>query len=170
MFKSIKLTLITALFMAMTTVTILFLRIPFANGIIHIGDTLIYLAACILPFPYGLIAAGIGGAMANMLGGHIVWAPFTLVIKALLTLPYSSKNERILTTRNALMVFPAGLITMAGYFIAGWLLFDMAGAVTGLFGDFIQAAGSAVLFIIIAAALDKVKFKQKVMSINFVTN
>jgi uncharacterized repeat protein (TIGR04002 family) len=159
--KPIKLTLITALFMAMTAIFILFVRIPYGVGIIHVGDSIIYLSACILPFPYALIAAGIGGAMANVLGGHLMFAPFTLIIKALITLPYSAKSEKILTKRNALMVLPAGLITIAGYFVAVWVLFDIPIAIGAIYGDVIQAAGSAVLFIVIAAALDKVRFKQR---------
>jgi uncharacterized repeat protein (TIGR04002 family) len=161
--KSIKLLIISALFTAITAIFILFVRIPVvvSGGIIHVGDSIIYLAACILPFPYALIAAGIGGAMANVLGGHLMFAPFTMIIKALITLPYSAKSEKILTKRNALMVLPAGCITVAGYFVAVWVLFDIPIAVAAIYGDVIQAAGSAVLFIVIAAALDKVKLKQR---------
>jgi uncharacterized repeat protein (TIGR04002 family) len=155
--------IITALFTAMTTVFILFVRIPYGVGIIHVGDSVIYLAACILPAPYALFAAAFGGAMANTLGGHIMFAPFTLIIKALLTLPYSSKSEKILTVRNALMVFPAGLITVGGYFAAVWVLFGREAAIAAIYGDVIQAAGSAVLFIAVAAALDRVKFKQRII-------
>jgi uncharacterized repeat protein (TIGR04002 family) len=161
--KSIKLMLITALFMAMTAVFILFVRIPYGVGIIHVGDSIIYLAACILPFPYALIAAGVGGAMANVLGGHLMFAPFTLIIKALITLPYSAKSEIILTKRNALMVLPAGVITIAGYFVTVWILFDRAAAIAAVYGDVIQATGSAVVFIVLAAALDKAKFKQRII-------
>lgn len=52
----------TGLFAAMICVTTAFiLHIPAANGYIHIGDSIIYIAACILPLPYGVAAAGIGG-------------------------------------------------------------------------------------------------------------
>lgn len=154
--------LITALFMAMTATFILFVRIPAGVGIIHVGDSLIYLAACILPAPYALIAAAFGGAMANALGGHIIFIVPTFIIKALITLPYSAKSEKILTKINAFMTLPSGLITIGGYFAAVWILFDKATATAAIYGDVIQAAGSAVLFFAVAAALDKVKFKQKV--------
>jgi uncharacterized repeat protein (TIGR04002 family) len=161
--KSIKYMLITALFMAMTTTFILFVRIPYGVGIIHIGDSIIYLAACVLPAPYALAAAAFGGATANVLGGHVMFAPFTFIIKALLTLPFSCKSERILTRRNALMVLPAGLITIGGYFAAVWVLFDRETAIAAVYGDVIQAAGSAAVFIAVAAALDRVRFKQRVV-------
>jgi uncharacterized repeat protein (TIGR04002 family) len=159
----LKFMIVSALFAAMTTTFILFVRIPAGPGIIHVGDSLIYLAACILPAPYALIAAALGGAMANALGGHFIFIIPTFIIKALISLPFSSKSEKILTKRNALMVFPAGLITIAGYFLAVWILFDYPIAIAAIYGDLIQASGSAVLFIAIAAALDKIKFKQALM-------
>ncbi|MCL2633030.1 MAG: TIGR04002 family protein [Oscillospiraceae bacterium] len=158
--RTIKLTIVTALFTALVTVFTFFVKIPIANGYIHVGDSIVYLAACILPFPYALIAAGIGGAFADTFGGYVIYIIPTLIIKALITLPYNSKSEKILTKRNALMVIPAGLITVVGYFITAFLFFGWAGAVVGLIGDVIQAAGSAVLFIVFATALDRVKFKR----------
>ena len=161
MSKSIRLMLITAMFTAMVAVLTFFVKIPIANGYIHTGDSIIYLAACILPFPYALFAAGIGGAFADALGGYVVYIVPTLIIKALITLPYSHKSEKILTRKNMLMVVPTGIITIAGYFITGWVLWGWAGAVAGLLGDVIQAGGSAVLFIVFATALDKVNFKKR---------
>ena len=32
------------------------------EGYIHLGDSFIYLSACVLPFPYCLIAGALGGA------------------------------------------------------------------------------------------------------------
>ena len=159
--KSIKIMLITALFMAMTAVLTLFLKIPVPNGYIHVGDSVIYLAACILPFPYALIAAGVGGALADMLGGYIIWIIPTLIIKMLNTLPFTSKCERILTVRNALTAVVSGLITIVGYCIASGIIYGRAAAIASIIGSAVQAAGSAVLFLVFAAALDKIKFKQK---------
>ena len=52
---------VTALFAAAITVmTAYMLHIPIpTGGYIHLGDTLIYLAACLLPFPYAAAAATI---------------------------------------------------------------------------------------------------------------
>jgi len=161
--KHTKHLLTSAVFAAMITTMILFVRIPTGPGIIHVGDSLIYLAACLLPTPYALIAAAIGGATANALGGHFIFIIPTFIIKALISLPFSSKSDRILTKRNVLMVVPAGMITIIGYFIAVWILFGRQTAIVYIYGDVIQAVGSAVLFIVLAVALDKLKFKQRFM-------
>jgi len=157
----IKHLITSAIFAAMTAAMILFIKIPAGVGIIHVGDGIIYLAACILPTPYALIAAAIGGAAANALGGHFVFIIPTFIIKALISLPFSCKSDRLLTKRNMLMVIPAGIITIVGYFLAVWVLFDYATAIAAIYGDFVQAIASAVLFIVIAAALDKIRFKQR---------
>ena len=50
------------------------------GGYIHFGDSLIYLAAVLLPRPYALIAASIGGGLADILTAPM-WAPATIIIK-----------------------------------------------------------------------------------------
>ena len=60
----------TALFAALICVTTAYIfHIPFGTngGYVHIGDTLIYLAAAILPAPYAMIAGALGGAFADLL-------------------------------------------------------------------------------------------------------
>ena len=59
----------TALFAAAITVmTAYMLHIPIpTGGYIHLGDALIYLAACLLPAPYAAAAAAIGAGMADLL-------------------------------------------------------------------------------------------------------
>ena len=55
----------TALFAALICVTTAYIfHIPFGvnGGYVHIGDSLIYLAAAFLPTPYAMFAGAIGGA------------------------------------------------------------------------------------------------------------
>lgn len=58
----------TALMAAMITIfTAYICHIPVGQngGYIHFGDSLIYIAACLLPWPYAMTAAAIGGGMAE---------------------------------------------------------------------------------------------------------
>ena len=158
----LRMLIITALFAAITCALTFSVRIPTPLGYTHPGDSIIYLAACVLPFPYALFAAAMGGALADLLAGYPQWAIPTLIIKALISLPYGSKSDKILTKRNAFMVIPAGLITVAGYFGASWIMYDWASAFVELTGYLSQAAISAVMFVVLAAGLDRIRFKQKV--------
>ena len=59
---------LTGLFAAMITLMTAYIcHIPYGanGGYIHFGDALIYIAAVLLPRPYALAAAAIGGGLAR---------------------------------------------------------------------------------------------------------
>ena len=79
---NVKLIAITAMCAALVTVTTAFIKIPSMFGYSHAGDSMIYLAASILPGPYGIIASSIGGALADLISGYPQWAIPTAIIIA----------------------------------------------------------------------------------------
>ena len=148
---------------AVTVMTAYMLHIPLpTGGYIHLGDALIYLAACLLPVPYAAAAAAIGAGLADLLTAPM-WVLPTLVIKAVLVLFFTSKSERILCPRNCAAVVMAGLFSPAAYALAGCA---MAGTMTAFLpqflGTLVQGIGSGALFLVIAPALDGVKLKEHV--------
>lgn len=183
--QTLRLVILAALFAAMTFALTFSIKIPMpGGGYIHMGDAMIYLGACLLPTPYALLAAGIGGAMSDFVGGYTLYVLPTLIIKMLNAAPFSSKNEKILSLRNNICVPVSGLITVGGYYVtkAGMLALSASGANTTFSQAFfksstwvaaaanipenvIQAVGSAVLFFVIAFALDQVKMKEKIFRI-----
>ena len=156
------------LFAAMITIMTAYIcHIPYGanGGYIHFGDTLIYLAAVLLPRPYALAAAAIGGGMADMLTAPM-WAPATIVIKMLITLPFTSRQEKILTVKNLAAPFIALPISAAGYYLAEGILFgSFIAPMASLVGSLIQSVGSAVFFFVLASALDKAHIKGKTRQI-----
>lgn len=156
------------LFAAMITIMTAYIcHIPYGanGGYIHFGDTLIYLAAVLLPRPYALAAAAIGGGMADMLTAPM-WAPATIVIKMLITLPFTSRQEKILTVKNMAAPFIALPISATGYYLAEGILFgSFIAPMASLAGSLIQSAGSAVFFFVLASALDKAHIKGKTRQI-----
>lgn len=157
---------VTAVFAALITLmTAYLLHIPVGGngGYIHMGDTLIYLAAATLPLPYACAAGAIGGGLADLLTSP-VWAPATIIIKILICLPFSSRGSRYLTRRNVAALLVSGIISMLGYYLAEGLMFGFTVAfLTSAAGSVIQSGGSAILFLILAGALDKLNFKQRLM-------
>lgn len=152
---------LTALFAASITVmTAYMLHIPIpTGGYIHLGDALIYLAACLLPLPYAAAAAAIGAGLADLLTAPM-WVLPTLVIKAVVVLFFSSKAERVLCRRNIAAVVIAGLFSPAAYALAGCAMAGtMAAFVPQFLGTLVQGIGSGALFLVIAPALDGVKLK-----------
>ena len=83
--KKYKRLAVAALASALTFLVVAFLQIPFPigqGGYINIGDAFIFLFATLLPFPYGIAAAAVGPALADVASGYAIYAPFTLLIKA----------------------------------------------------------------------------------------
>ncbi len=169
-----RLAVLTAMFAALTIVTTAFIKIPAPLGYIHIGDSMIYTAAAVLPGPFGFFSAAIGGAMADLIAGYPHWALPTAIIKSLNVLPFflvnlalrdSDRAKRILSVPVIMALIPSTLITLGGYFVANMLMYDTAAAIAELLPNLVQALAGAVLFIILGLGLDSMKFKQKVLSL-----
>ena len=154
----------SALFAALICVTTAYMfHIPFGvnGGYIHIGDSLIYLAASLLPTPYAMAAAAIGGLFADLLTAP-AWAIFTLIIKAFVASTFTSKLSNIVNKRNLIALFAAAVISIFGYYIAEVILYgNAAAAVLSIVSSVIQAFGSSILFIAFGISLDKMKFKSR---------
>lgn len=133
------------------------------GGYVHFGDALVYLAAALLPTPYALAAAAIGGGLADLLTAPM-WAPATIIIKMLIVLLFTNKAKRILTLRNVLATVPAYVITAGGYFLAEYVIFDSWSTLLVSFSqNLLQSMGSAVFFICLGLALDKAQLKTRYM-------
>ena len=89
--KSLLTITYTAIFTAiiLLSTTLIKFSTGLGQGYIHFGDCFIYLTACILPFPYCIIAGALGGALADILGGYAIWVIPTAIIKILIALPFA---------------------------------------------------------------------------------
>jgi uncharacterized membrane protein len=113
--------IMTALLTALVAVATIAIPIPvpFTNGYIHPGDSMIFLAVLISGWKRGAVAAGVGSAFADIFLGYVFWAPWTLVIKgcmAMITGLFISKCTR---RRRDIAVSCVVVIVL-------WLLFNAA--------------------------------------------
>ena len=136
---------------------------PNANGgYIHVGDAVIYLCASMLPLGYSMAAAAIGGTLCDIISGYALYAPATLIIKALLCLSFTSKSEKLLSKRNLASAFIGILITIGGYYLAESIIYQsFVAPIASITGNLVQSAGSLVIYVVIATALDKSDVKKK---------
>ena len=167
--KQIRYLAYTAVFASLITVfTAYFVHVPVGTngGYIHLGDSLIYLAAALLPKPYAMLAGAIGGGMADLLTAPM-WTVPTLIIKARIVLPLSAKGSKIISKRNVVGPIISFLISGTGYYIADAVLFGTKAAILASFsGSFIQSIGSAVVFYALGKAMDKAGIKERLFSFN----
>lgn len=70
----------TALFAALACVATMSIRIPTpgTGGYIHPGDAIVILSGVVLGPGYGFLAAGIGSALSDLIGGYFVYVPITI--------------------------------------------------------------------------------------------
>lgn len=158
---------LTGLFAAMIAVLTAFVKIPVGmnSGYIHVGDSLIYIAGCILG-PLGMVASSVGGALADIMAGSAVWAFPTAIIKIFNCIPfiiatriYKKKTSKfkVVNGYTLIMTVVSGLVTAGGYFLAEGIMYTFPTAFTGLPFSFVQAAGSGVVFVLIGKAFDSAK-------------
>lgn len=160
--KTLHTMILAALFAAAITVTTAYiLHIPLpTGGYIHVGDALIYLCACLLPTPWAVAAGAVGGALADLLTAPM-WVLPTLLVKAVVALLFTSKEERLLCKRNLAAVVAAGVVSPTLYAVANVIFAGSVHAFLPQFlGTLVQGVGSGVVFLILAAAVEKAGLKK----------
>lgn len=125
----------SALMVAIITVSIMFIKlpIPFTQGYVHLGDAMIFISVMILGWKRGAVAAAIGGALGDILGGFAMWAPWTFCLKGIMTLilgimlSYALKKQWVMIGRmplgGVLGMIAGGAVMVAGYYAAEGIMY-----------------------------------------------
>lgn len=158
--KKTRLIVYTALFMALVAVTTAVLKIPAGKGYVHVGDAIIYLASCILPFPFGIFAGSIGGALSDATLGYYQYIVPTFIVKSLNASMFyilKAQGKKIITARSIIALGLSSLVTVIGYYFVAVKLYGgfKAQLILTVPDNIVQAVGSAILFIFIGVAFDK---------------
>ena len=165
--KDLRLMCISGIFAALVFVVTAYLHIPTYNGYVHIGDAFIFLASCILPTPYAIGVGAMGAMLADVLTGYAIWAPGSIVIKALSAMLFSSKAKKIVSLRNTLMLIPTTAICAGGYYIYEVIITgSFIGALAGIPGSLVQSVASGIVFVLAGAAMDKMNLRNKILEGN----
>ena len=163
--KEIAATIIFGAAVAASTAAIQ-IPVPTTQGYINLGDTMVMTAALLFGWRVGLLAGGIGSAMADVVTGYPQWALFTLVIKglegllvgALRSTPADGEDDIILgylQWRNILAVIIGGIVMVTGYFIVELFWYGYGDAAVELPGNLFQAVSAMILSLLITTAVRK---------------
>lgn len=150
---------LTALFTALTCVATALLHLKMPNGYANLGDTVLLLGAFLLGPTRGALAGGIGSALADLLLGYVIYAPATLVIKALTAavawlIFRACKRKTVLGTVLGAIV--GELVMVSGYFFYEWALYGFGGSAESLLMVNLPQAGvNAIAAILLFTVLDK---------------
>lgn len=154
-----------AIFAAVIYVFTAYLHVPSFNGYTHIGDGFLYLAASLLPTGYAAAAGAVGAGLADLLSGYSIWAPATLVIKALTACFFTSRAPSFLCQRNLWALLPAAALCGAGYYLYECAITgNFAAPAAGIPGYLIQSALSSLVYLALGRALDRAGIKGRLVS------
>ncbi|NLD20197.1 MAG: ECF transporter S component [Clostridiales bacterium] len=163
---------LTALMMCLIMVSILFIRIPipFTQGYVHMGDAMIFLSVLILGWKYGALAAALGGALGDLIGGFAMWAPWTFGIKGIMAIIMGvvimavSKNENLSKGKflfgEIVGIIISGVFMTAAYYAAEGIMYgNWIVPLMGIPWNIGQFVVGMVIATVIATALCKTPAK-----------
>ncbi len=150
-YVDVKKLTINALCIALTFVATAFinLRLPITanGGLVHLGNVALFVSAVIFGKKTGAIAGGIGMALFDVMGGWLLWAPFTLVVVGLMGFVVGLVTEKHKKVSNILLAFALALvIKIIGYYFAEGIIYgNWIAPVTSIPGNIVQIVVGAVI-------------------------
>lgn len=155
-------TVLNGLLIALVCIATMTIQVPTpgTNGYVNIGDSIIFISSILFgPIP-GMIAGGIGSALADILSGYTHWAIFTLVIKGLEGYVVGIIIRNHSNLLKEIFAMAIGTIVMvSGYFVAGIVLEGSAAvSAASIPSNLIQGIISMCIAVLLAYSLNKVKY------------
>lgn len=121
---------------------------------INPGDAIIYLSAYIIGGVPAMFAAGIGSMLADIAGNAVVYAPATLVIKAVMGLVCGYMTVKPSLSRFVFACIVGGAVMVGGYGLFEYFYFGLAYAAGSVLFNLIQwAAGMAIAVVLYKPAV-----------------
>ena len=121
--------ILSALMAALTCVGTMIIKVPTPTmGYIHPGDGFVLLSGLLLGPLWGALAAGIGSALSDLIGGYFIYVPATFVIKALTALVAAilfRRAGKLLHTKTALTALIGSGIAGETVMVVGYFLFEI---------------------------------------------
>ncbi|WP_181451983.1 ECF transporter S component [Dolosigranulum pigrum] len=141
---------LAALFMALTTVATMVIHIPVpaTQGFVNVGDSFVLLSGLLFSHYYGALIGGVGSALADLFLGYTIFAPVTLIVKAIEAL-LASYIDRGNTVSRVIAVIVGVIWMVFGYFIFEVFMFDLPVALSAVIPNSIQGIVSAGLALLL---------------------
>jgi uncharacterized membrane protein len=160
----IKKIVISSMMAAVITVATMIVRIPSPTGYVNLGDCFVLVAAWSLGPVYGVLAAAIGSALADLLAGYALYIIPTFVIKGLMALIAWALFKAMCKVIHKHELFPrmisavvAELFMAAGYLTFEIFAYDATAAIQSVPGNLVQGLVGAVASILLITAAKRYK-------------
>ena len=130
--------------------------VPITGGYVHLGDGAIFLSTLLLG-PLGIPAAAIGSGLSDILGGYMVYAIPTILIKGVVALVAWKLWKEGSWLRAALAFVLAEIAMVAGYFAFEAVMFGTAAAWGAVGPNCIQGIAGVALGLVCHALYPRLK-------------
>jgi uncharacterized membrane protein len=158
--KLVRAALMTAIVMALTLIV---LPLPMSQGYINLGDAGVYAAVAAVGGIWGVAAAALGSALADVILAYTIYAPATFVIKGLAALFAMLLLKKAKGGWRVLGLLGCGVFIACGYFLyEGLFVCDsFAAALVNLPFNLIQGAVGASLGYALVSFMEKLHLDAK---------
>jgi uncharacterized membrane protein len=159
-----------SLMAALTYIATAVINVPSHMGVVHLGDTMVFLAAVLLGRKKGAASAAIGMCLFDLLSPYAIWAPFTFVIKGIMayiagSIAYRANYEGNSFWNNLLGFILGGIWMIGGYYLGGVVIshfylkmpFNQCfiGSLSDIPGNIAQVVAGTILALPLAKVLKK---------------
>ncbi len=156
----------SALFAALCCIATSVFIIPMPYGYFNMGDVFVLLAGWCLGPVYGAVAAALGCALADIIGGYVIYMPATLVIKGCMAavayaiaalLKKAIRKNGLDFVARGVSALCAEFLMVCGYFLYETALYGIAGAAATIVGNVLQGCFGLVCGVILATVLRSIR-------------
>lgn len=141
--------------------TMTFIAIPAPSvGNVNLGDCMVILSACLIGGWYGVFAGALGSALCDLANGYAIYAPGTLIIKALMVVVILMARKFVFKNQKSLSLVVSGVcaevVMIIGYFIYESLILGYGmGALMNIPFNAIQGVINLIVAVVLFATLKK---------------
>lgn len=143
---------------AVVTVFTMMVRIPTGKGYLHLGDVAICFIAFTLGPVSGLICAGLGTALADIIGGYASWALISFIVHGLegFVIGLIIHKGKLSILKQIVAGFIVPVIVAGGYYLlSGLFLTGFEAALAEIPGNIGQAVLGVALGLPLSIAVKK---------------
>lgn len=163
--KNTKKIVMSAVFIALTCVATLLIKIPSPlKGYINFGDCIVLLVGWMLSPAYAFLAAGLGSMFADVFLGYITYAPATFLIKGLMAIIafyiFKLIHHKIGNTLSRIIsAVLAEVFMVLGYWVFEGFLYGFIPSIINIPANCVQGIVGIILSVILIKIFEKSKIK-----------
>jgi len=131
------------------------------GGVIHLGDSMIFVTAILFGGKTAAISGSIGMTLFDLFSPYAIWAPFTFVVKAVMgyiagIISHGKDSKGNSLIRNIIAIIISSIWMIFGYYIAEAIIYGniFAPAAT-IPANFFQVLGGAIIAIPLTILIKK---------------